>query len=137
LSADAGARAPVRLLVVLPSPPLRLLAVAAFREALARGGRELVAIEAGSAFEALWLAPREAPTGAVVALDLPVLSGEELVGLLRSRPAHRQLPVVVVAPHSDESAPARADRTGAAALLRTPFDGNAVASALASAGVGA
>ncbi len=134
MTADAGAQgAPLRVLVVLSSPPLRLLAAEALREALARAGQGVRTTEAESAFDALWLLSRERPDLALVALDLPILSGEELVALLRARPGHADLPVVAVAPASDSEAPRRAATAGAAALLTTPFDIEAVATALAAA----
>ena len=95
----------------------------------------MVAVEAGSAFEALCLVARGRPALAIVALDLPVLSGDELVLLLRAHPEHRGIPVVAVAPGSDAVAEARAAAAGAVALLRTPFDPPAVAAALAAAGI--
>ncbi len=136
MTADAGAPgAPLQILVVLPSPPLRLLAAGALREALARTGRDARTTEAGSAFDALWLLARVRPDLALVALDLPVLPGDELVALLRARPELRDLPVVAVAPASDGEAPRRATAAGAAALLTTPFGVDAVAAALAAAGL--
>jgi CheY-like chemotaxis protein len=136
LTADAAAPgAPLRVLVVLPTPPLRLLAVAALHTALAPSGISVEAEGAGSAFEALWLLARVRPALAVVALDLPVLSGDELVALLRARPEQRGLPVVAVAPAFDGNAPARAAAAGAVALLRTPFAPADVMAALAAAGI--
>jgi CheY-like chemotaxis protein len=136
LTAGAGAPgAPLSILVVLPSPPQRLLAIAALRAALEPGGHAVTAVEAASAFEALWLVARGRPALALVALDLPVLSGDELVALLRAHPEHRELPVVAVAPASDAGAAERAAAAGAAALLRTPFDPPAVAAALVAAGI--
>lgn len=134
-SGTSAAGAPLPVLVVLSSAPLRLLAISALRAALAPTGRVLDAAEAGTAFEALWLLGRGRPALAVVALDLPVVSGDELVALLRARPEHRGLPVVAVAPASDERAAARAAEAGAAALLRTPFDASDVAAALSAAGI--
>jgi two-component system chemotaxis response regulator CheY len=133
----ASAAGPVPVLVVLPSPPLRHLAVAALREAFRASGREIAAAETGSPFDALWLLARERPALALVALDLPVLSGDELVALLRARPEHRDLPVVAVAPAADADALKRTEASGVAALLTTPFTREAVASALAAAGFGA
>lgn len=136
MSVDAGAPgAPLEILVVLPSASLRLLATAALREALRRTGRDAVTAEADSAFDALWLLARSRPALALVALDLPVLSGDELVALLRTRPEHLFLPVVALAPAADTEAPRRAEAVGVPALLRTPFDADAVAVALAAAGV--
>jgi CheY-like chemotaxis protein len=136
LTSGAGAPgAPLSILVVLPSPPQRLLAVAAVRAALQPWGRTVVAAEAGSAFEALCLVARGRPALALVALDLPVLSGDELVALLRAHPEHRGLPVVAVAPGSDADAVARSAAAGVVALLRTPFDPAAVAASLAAAGL--
>jgi CheY-like chemotaxis protein len=129
---EAAASGPLPILVVLPSPPLRLLVLAALGEAL---DRPIAAVEAGSAFEALWLLARSRPALALVALDLPVLSGDELVALLRSRPDQRDLPVIAIAPLSAVDAPRRAAQAGIAALLRTPFDAEAVAAALAAAGI--
>lgn len=136
MTVDAGAPgAPLSLLVVHPSPPLRLLAVAAVRAVLEPTGRSVAAEQAGSALEALWLLARVRPALALVALDLPVLSGDELVALLRARPEHRGLPVVAVAAASDSGAADRAAAAGAAALLRTPFEAPAVAAALEAAGI--
>jgi len=136
LTADAGAHgAPLRILIVLPSPPLRVLAAAALRAALARTGRDVRPTEAGSGLDALWLAARTPPDLAVVALDLPILSGDELVALFRARPGLGDLPVVAVAPASDPEAPRRAAAAGAAALLTTPFDVEAIAAAFAAAGL--
>jgi CheY-like chemotaxis protein len=136
LTADAGAPgAPLRILVVLPSPPLRLLAAAALRGALAGSGRDVRTSEAASAFDALWLLARARPDLALVALDLPVLSGDEFVAFLRERPGLDRVPVVAVAPASDLEAPRRAAAAGAAGLLRTPFDVDAVTAALAAAGI--
>jgi CheY-like chemotaxis protein len=130
----AAAGRPLSILVVLASPPLRLLARSALEEAFGRSARTIAAREAGSAFEALWLLARERPALALVALDLPVLTGDELVALLRARPEHRDLPVLAVAPRSDPGAEGRAAAAGVAALLRTPFEPDAVAAALAAAG---
>jgi CheY-like chemotaxis protein len=131
----AASGRPVPILVVLPSPPVRFLAVSALHEVLSRMGRSAAVVETGSAFEALWLLARLRPALALVALDLPLLSGDELVALMRSRPEHQKLPVVAVAPLSDLDAPRRAADSGAAALLRTPFDADAVATALTVAGI--
>lgn len=131
----AGAGGPLPILVVFASPPLRLLALSALGEALGRAGRAIVAVEAASAFEALWHLARGRPALAVVALDLPVLSGDELVGLLRARPEHRDLPVIAVAPRSDPDAARRAADAGVAALVRTPFEAEEVTAALAAAGI--
>lgn len=136
MTTDAGAPgAPLPVLVVLPSTPLRVLAAAALREALARVGRVPRTSEAASAFDALWLVTRDRPSLALVSIDLPDLAVDELVALLRARPGHRGLAVIVVAPAADECAPRRAADVDAAALLRTPFDVDAVGAALAAAGV--
>jgi two-component system, chemotaxis family, chemotaxis protein CheY len=136
VTSNAGAtRAPLSILVVLPSVPLRLLAAAAFRDVLAHTGRDVRMVEAGTALDALWLLARARPSLALVALDLPVLSGDELVALLRARPEHRGLPILAVAPASDGEAQRRAAAAGVAALLRTPFELDAVAAALAAAGI--
>ncbi len=129
-----GRGAPLPILVVLPSPPLRVLASAALHAALARVGRAPRVSEAESALDALWLAARDRPSLALVSLDLPYLSGDELVALLRGRPGH-DVKVIAVAPDSDEDAPRRAAAVDAAALLRTPFDADSVGVALAAAGV--
>jgi CheY-like chemotaxis protein len=131
----AAAGEPLGIVVVLPSPPLRLLAVSALHEALGKSGRSAAIAATGSALEALWMLARGRPALALVALDLPVLSGDELVALLRSRPEHRDLPVIAVAPLSDAGASRRAAEARVAALLRTPFDADTVAAALAAAGI--
>ncbi len=121
LTADAGAPgAPLPILVVLPSPPLRILAASPLsaRRSRASGGFP-ARRQAGSALDALWLVARERPVLALVSLDLPVLSGDELVALLRARPGHpepsgrRRRPGI-----RRRTRPGRAADVGAAALLR-------------------
>ncbi len=85
-----------------------------------RPGAELVIAETGAA--GLRLAHERRPDLILLDLHLPDLSGEEVLGLLRSDPGTSGIPVVVV---SADAIPARIEQlaaAGASAYLTKPFD---------------
>jgi len=80
-----------------------------------------VTVVAANGSEGLRLA-REQPDFELALVDLmmPVLSGGEMVSEIKSDPALRDIPVVVLS--GDNSASKRARELGAAACLRKPVD---------------
>jgi CheY-like chemotaxis protein len=123
---------PFRALVVAQSETFRLLVAAALRDLASPAGRRAETAEAADGFEALARAARERFDIVVTDLDLPVLPGEELIRLLRSRPEQASLPVVAVAWGDPEEGLTRL--SGSAALASAPFTAETLAQALARAG---
>jgi two-component system chemotaxis response regulator CheY len=88
------------------------------RAALESGGHEVV--EATSGLDALRLLPR-GPFGAVVTdINMPDLSGLELVSVIRRSP-HRATPVVLISTEGREADQARGIALGANAFITKPF----------------
>ena len=123
---------PFRALVVAQSETFRLLVAAALRDLASPASRRAETAEAADGFEALARAARERFDIVVTDLDLPVLPGEELIRLLRSRPEQASLPVVAVAWGDPEEGLKRL--SGSAALASAPFTAETLAQALARAG---
>ena len=71
-------------------------------------------------------------------LDLPYLSGFEVLEALRSDPASRKIPVIIVTGHSEEEVLDRCRTMGVEGFLTKPFKGEhlvvAIAKALAARG---
>jgi len=80
-----------------------------------------VTVVAANGSEGLRLV-REQPDVALALVDLmmPVLSGSEMVSEMKSDPALRDIPIVVLS--GDNSASKRARELGATACLRKPVD---------------
>ena len=78
-------------------------------------------VVAANGREGLWLA-RQQPDFSLALVDLmmPVLSGGEMVSAMKSDPALRDIPIVVLS--GDNGAKKRARELGAAACLRKPVD---------------
>lgn len=71
-------------------------------------------------------------------LDLPYLSGFEVLEALRSDPASRKIPVIIVTGHAEEEVNERCRTIGIEGFLTKPFKGEhliqAIAKALAARG---
>lgn len=117
-----SASAPLRVLVVDDSSPARLLIVEALEASARKQGRDLVVAEATDGFEALRLLPRRPFDLVLTDVNMPVLSGLELIRLIRARPEQRSLPIVAI---STERAAEDADRArlaGADGYIGKPFE---------------
>ena len=62
-----------------------------------------------------------AASAVVTDLDLPGMSGFELIGHLRRQPQHARLPVVVISGDGDPGTPARVLALGADAFFAKPY----------------
>ncbi len=115
-------RARRHVLVVDDSGPARLL----IRQALEGWGRRtaqrLEIVEAENGFEALRELPRSAFDLVLTDVNMPTLSGLELIRMIRARPEQRSLPVVAVSTERDPEDAARARKAGADGYLAKPFD---------------
>jgi CheY-like chemotaxis protein/phosphoribosyl 1,2-cyclic phosphodiesterase len=107
--------AEARVLVVDDDLLLRQLAA----KVLAKCGH--VVNEAEDGHEALRIIDLQAPDLVVLDLEMPGMSGLEVLRALRSRPATAHLPVLVLTASSDEAATSAAFDAGATDFLTKPF----------------
>jgi CheY-like chemotaxis protein len=66
-------------------------------------------------------------------LDLPYLSGSEVLEALRSDPASREIPVIMLTAHKDEESYARCERIGIDGFLTKPLQSDRLAEVIAAA----
>lgn len=114
-----------RVLVVDDSPSQRHYLHALLLE---RGVEDV--IEAGSAIEALRAIVASPPTLVLLDLNLPTISGMELLAMLRVREDTASLPVFIVSTEGAEADRARALALGASGYLVKPVDAAALRDAL-------
>jgi type II secretory ATPase GspE/PulE/Tfp pilus assembly ATPase PilB-like protein/CheY-like chemotaxis protein len=94
------------------------------RDLLARDGYEVV--EARTGVEALDQVDRHAPDVVVLDLNLPGMDGYSVLAELRSRPATRDIPVIVLTAKGDEDNEVRVFELGADDFLSKPFRAKAL-----------
>src|SRR6267378_775235 len=111
-SPSVGQKRPLILLVEDDVAAVRLV-----RAYLRDAGYELV--EASDCANALELAQRLQPAVILLDLDLDGEDGLDLLGALKSDPATRQIPVVIVSVHAEQD---RAHQLGASDYLIKPID---------------
>lgn len=118
------ASGPVRrhVLVVDDSGPARLLIRQALEWWARKTAQRLEIVEAENGFEALRELPRSAFDLVLTDVNMPTLSGLELIRMIRARPEQRSLPVVAVSTERDAEDAARARKAGADGYLPKPFD---------------
>ena len=110
------------VLVVDDSGPARLLIRQALQAWARRTAQTVEVVEAENGFEALRELPR-APFDLVLTdVNMPTLSGLELIRMIRARPEQRGLAVVAVSTERDADDLARARKAGADGYLGNPFD---------------
>lgn len=110
------------VLVVDDSGPARLLIRQALDGWARRTGQRLEVVEAENGFEALRELPRAPFELVLTDVNMPTLSGLELIRMIRARPEQRGLPVIAVTTERDVEDAARARRAGADGYLAKPFD---------------
>jgi len=90
-------------------------------------------VEARDGAEALDEADRHAPDIIILDLNLPGIDGYSVLSQLRSRPATRQLPIIVLTAKGDEDNEVRVLQLGADDFLTKPFRARALAARLETA----
>lgn len=109
------------------------------RAILEASGRYEV-LEVGNGFEALRTLPREQFDVIITDINMPDVSGIELIRFVRGNERHKQTPVVVISTDASTVDSERASKAGASAFVAKPFTGQdllaAVDDAVASAGTG-
>jgi two-component system chemotaxis response regulator CheY len=118
----ARGRPPLRVLVVDDSTTARLLIVEALHESARRRSREIRVTEAADGFEALRQLPRGAFDIVLTDINMPTLSGLELIRMIRSRPEQKSLPIVAISTERDPEDARRAKDAGADGYLGKPFE---------------
>lgn len=116
------ARTRRHVLVVDDSGPARLLIRQALESWARRSGQRIEVVEAENGFEALRELPRTPFDLVLTDVNMPTLSGLELIRMIRARPEQNGLPVVAVSTERDAEDAERASRAGADAYLGKPFD---------------
>ena len=110
------------VLVVDDSGPARLLIRQALERWARRTGQLLEVVEAENGFEALRELPRARFDLVLTDVNMPTLSGLELIRMIRARPEQGGLPVVAISTERDAEDLARARKAGADGYLGKPFD---------------
>ncbi len=110
------------VLVVDDSGPARLLIRQALDGWARRTGQKLEIVEAENGFEALRELPRTPFDLVLTDVNMPTLSGLELIRMIRARPEQRGLPVVAISTERDTEDATRARTAGADGYLGKPFD---------------
>ena len=83
-------------------------------------------VSAHSAEEALVILESRTVSGVITDLQLPEMSGLDLIARIRARSDGAAIPIVVVSANSDPLAPETALRLGANAFFSKPFSPSAV-----------
>lgn len=113
------------ILTVDDSPSMRML----LRSALVERGYSVHEAEDGvAALE--WLESNEQPNIMITDINMPRMDGFGLIEALRSRPQHRDMPILVLTTESSDAKKARAREAGATGWIIKPFDPEKLASAI-------
>jgi two-component system chemotaxis response regulator CheY len=83
-------------------------------------------LSAPSAERALAMLDRNGITAIVTDVNLPEMTGLDLISRIREQPRYKKTPIVVVSADADPSAPANALRAGADAYFAKPFSPGAL-----------
>ena len=106
-----------RILIVEDSPTMRALLTSALEDL----GIPVKVTEADSGFEALRQLPRASYDLIVTDINMPDINGLELVSFVKSNPAYRSIPLVIVSTESSERDRDKGLGLGADAYLVKPF----------------
>jgi two-component system chemotaxis response regulator CheY len=112
-----------RILIVEDSPTMRQLLVFALRRL---SGVDIV--EAQDGMDGLRKLSSDRFDLALIVINMPVMDGLKLIGLMRSEDALRDVPVVVITTEGAEQDRERALRLGADEYLTKPIQANRVLS---------
>jgi len=112
----------MQVLVVDDSPTARLLISEAVEEGARRSKRSVRITEAADGFEALRQLPRGAFDLVLTDINMPTLSGLELIRLIRARPEQKNLPIIAISTERTSEDARRARDAGADGYLGKPFE---------------
>jgi Tfp pilus assembly pilus retraction ATPase PilT/CheY-like chemotaxis protein len=121
------------------APPKAMILLVEDEDTLRRVVRDLLeqegyaVCEARDGSEALEQVDQHAPDLVLLDLNLPTVDGYTVLAQLRSRPATRDLPIIVLSARSDEENEVRVLRLGATDFLSKPFRPRALTARLEAA----
>jgi len=107
-----------RILVVDDSATMRALVVASLQQI----APDIKITEAENGFEALRALPRDAFDLIITDINMPDINGLDLVSFVKSKPAYRTIPLVIVSTEGSERDLDRGVSLGADAYVVKPFD---------------
>ena len=107
-----------RILVVDDSATMRALVVASLQQI----APDIKITEAENGFEALRALPRDAFDLIITDINMPDINGLDLVAFVKSKPAYRTIPLVIVSTEGSERDLDRGVSLGADAYVVKPFD---------------
>ena len=110
-----------RILIVEDSPTMRQLLVFALRRL-----KEVEIVEAQDGMDGLRKVSSDHFDLALIDINMPVMDGLKLIGLMRSEDSLREVPVVVITTEGAEQDRERALRLGANEYLTKPIQANRV-----------
>ena len=105
-----------RILIVEDSPTMRML----IRSALEEGGYRVA--ESEDALQALAVVQEVAPDLVIADVNMPELDGISLVRRMRTFPAFRSVPILILTTESSDEAKQRGRAAGATGWITKPFD---------------
>ncbi len=82
---------------------------------------EFFAVEAGNGFEALKTLPTRRFDLIITDINMPDINGLELIGFVRSNPAYRQIPLIIVSTEKSDEDKKRGLALGASSYIVKPF----------------
>lgn len=118
----------MKLLVVEDSHSMRSYLTALLEDS----DEELEIIEASSGFEALKVLPHHQFQAILTDINMPDISGLELVSFLKNHPTYKSIPIMVISTEAREEDRKRAEALGAEEYLVKPFEPEVLAEKLSA-----
>jgi len=112
----------LQVLVVDDSPTARLLVSEALLSMARKRAVAVRVVEAGDGFEALRQLPRASFDLVLTDINMPMLSGLELIRMIRARPEQKNLPIVAISTEREPDDARRAKEAGADGYIGKPFE---------------
>ncbi len=94
---------------------------------------EFFAVEAGNGFEALKTLPSRRFDLIITDINMPDINGLELIGFVKSNPAYRNIPLIIVSTEKSDEDKKRGMALGASGYVVKPFTKDVLMAAIRSA----
>lgn len=107
----------IKFLIIEDDEPARVLIKTILKKSLA-----CTVIEAENGELALNILKTETPSIIILDISMPVMDGKEFLGLLRSNPLHRNIPVIIISSFSDKETAGTLMEKGICDYIVKPID---------------